>query len=227
MTTWDRALVEESLYAHWRPWREEGRMDGVLPGCGDQEWARENAMVGYRTLDYRTYRDLRVPTAGGPSSVTLAEIYWSVRTRNGAQDTGWPPSLNVNLVALHDREAGLAEVQALYRAALALKGALNLAGMSRLTGRGGVSLYVRGVLLAPGAADAAVLADALSSFADIPISVALLEVEGEDVRLRRSAGTAHFFDIASVEVEGLRSLGQKLVGEDRLFRSEGVWEAGE
>ena len=60
MTTWDRALVEELLYAHWRPWREEGRMDGVLPGCGDQEWARENAETidAYRgMLERRTRQE--------------------------------------------------------------------------------------------------------------------------------------------------------------------------
>lgn len=198
-------------------------MDGVLPGCGDQEWARDDAMVGYRTLDYRTYRGLTVPTTEGPSTVTLAEIYWSVRTRNGTQDSGWPPSLNVNLVAVHDGEVGLDEAAELYRAALALKGALNLAGMSRLTGRGGVSLYVRGILLAPAVGDAAVLADAISSFADIPISVALAEVAGNEVRLRRSMGAAHFFDITRADVEELRALGQTLVAGDELFRNEGIW----
>lgn len=223
MTTWDRALVEELLYAQWRPWREEGRMDGVLPGCGDQEWARENALVGYRTLDYRTCRALTVPTSDGPVTVTMAEIYWSVRTRNGVQDTGWPPSLNFNLVALHDQAVGLAEVETLYRAALAMKGALNLAGMSRLTGRGGVSLYVRGVLLAPAVTDAAVLADAISGFADVPIAVATVEATGDDVAIRRCAGTARFFDIASADVDALRALGQSLVGNDALFRSDGVW----
>ncbi len=201
-------------------------MDGVLPGCGDQEWARENAMVGYRTLDYRTYRALRVPTGEGATTITLVEVYWSVRTRNGAQDSGWPPSLNVNLVSLHDGEAGLAEVTTLYRAALGLKGALNLAGMSRLTGRGGVSLYVRGVLLAPAVADAAVLVDALSSFADVPIAVATAELSGDDVRIRRSAGTARYFDIASADVEALRELGQSLIASDALFRTDGVWEGG-
>ena len=223
MTTWDRALVEELLYAQWRPWREEGRMDGVLPGCGDQEWARENALVGYRTVDYRTSRALTVPTGEGPVTVTMAEIYWSVRTRNGAQDPGWPPSLNVNLVTLHDGAAGLPEVETLYRAALAMKGALNLAGMSRLTGRGGVSLYVRGVLLAPEIGDAAILADAISGFADVPIAAATVHVAGEDVAIRRCAGPARFFDIASADVDELRALGQSLVGSDALFRSDGVW----
>lgn len=223
MTTWDHALVEELLYAQWRPWREEGRMDGVLPGCGDQEWARENALVGYRTLDYRTCRALAVPTGSGPVTVTMAEIYWSVRTRNGVQDSGWPPSLNVNLVTLHDGAAGLAEVETLYRAALAMKGALNLAGMSRLTGRGGVSLYVRGVLLAREVGDAAVLADAISGFADVPIAAATVDVAGGDLSLRRCAGTARFFDIASADVDALRAMGRSLVDDDLLFRSDGVW----
>jgi len=223
MTTWDHALVEELLYTQWRPWREDGRMDGVLPGCGDQEWARENALVGYRTLDYRTCRPLRIPSGGAVISVTMAEIYWSVRTRNGAQDPGWPPSLNFNLVALHDVAVGLPEVETLYRAALAIKGALNLAGMSRLTGRGGVSLYVRGVLLAPAATDAAILADAISGFADVPIAVATVQATGEDVAIRRCAGTARFFDIASAEGDELRALGQSLIGDDALFRNDGVW----
>src|SRR5512147_3207390 len=197
MTNWNRASVESELFARWRTWREEGRFDGVLPGCGDQEWMREEARVGYRTVEYRTYRDLRVP--GAPGALDLVEVYWSVRTRNGAQDTDWPPALNVNLVAVTAGTVTLADVERLYRDALALRGALMLAGMGRLSGRRkGVSLYVRGVLVGPDSDEAALLGDALSAFAEVPIAIAHAMIEeGRDPMVKRAAGSAHFFDVAS------------------------------
>lgn len=223
MTNWNRASVEAELFSHWRAWREEGRLDGVLPGCGDQEWMRDEARVGYRTVDYRTHRDLRVPDA--PNALDLVEIYWSVRTRNGVQDPDWPPALNVNLVAVTDGTVTLRDVERLYRDALALRGALMLAGMGRLSGRrSGVSLYVRGVLVGPDSEEGALLGDALSAFAEVPIAVAHARLEdGQEPVVKRAAGTAHFFDLASADVDALRDTGAALVGSDRLFRSEGVW----
>jgi hypothetical protein len=212
------------LLDRWRALRLADALGTLLPRCVDRSIGEPAARIGFVTLDYRVYRDLGL--ADDVPAPDLVEMYWSVRTKAGAQDPDWAASVNAHVLLVTEGAVGVEHLERLHRQVVTLRRALQLGGIGALHAAGkAVALHTRGLLLGADLSGPGEIVDALANHADVPLSVGRFELVGDEFRFS-SSGAPSRFEHGQAAPESFRVLGERLLRHDRLFQAQGEWRPG-
>jgi hypothetical protein len=217
--------VRLRLLDSWRGLREADRLGTLLPRCGNRTYGDPADGYGFVTVDYRIYRDVLLAAGTDPNQIAdLIEMYWSVRTRHGVQDSQWAAAVNAHVIQVVDGPLTVQDLDRLYRLVATLRRALQLGGIGDLTAAGKpVALHARGLLLGAELSEPVAIVDALATRAEVPLTIGRYGVDrAGELEFSGSSEYSHFYGIEP-DPERLRTIGERFLHHDRLFRSQGVW----
>ena len=156
-----QTAIASALLREWEALRKRGALDSSLPSMLTKQWMDRTGLHGYVTRDYGVYSAPEALAGLAPTRYvlpTLIEKYWSIRTLDGTQDSGWQPSLNVHLVSIRVGEIRAADLAHVSLFSAALRSAAWIgreAGFSRAlrndssghSDNAPVQLHVKGLLI--------------------------------------------------------------------------------
>jgi hypothetical protein len=153
----DERELKTVLFKHWFDFRAEKRWDEILPRCETFSRSDKEGTWGYRIVNHRLHRQLRIPGAGsggGEGLADLVETYWRQTLKNDEMDPQHPPTLFINVIELKNRPLIMADVEQVVRYMKALESGLRDLGVGADDHTAfrshEMDVYVYGALVGPG-----------------------------------------------------------------------------